>query len=115
MLLGEILIATFCTLVIAAGWFYLARSEGVERLQHLESPARNHTRRVARRLGAWCMIVLSLSFFWMFVELERKLSPSRMALSLGFVVLSLLTMMACVMVDVYLTVRMYKTNRGQRK
>ena len=61
------------------------------------------------------MIVLSLSFFWMFVELERKLSPPRLMLSLGFVVLSLLTMMVCVMIDVYLTVRIYRTNRGPRK
>lgn len=114
-MLGEILIATFCTLVIAAGWYYLARSSGVERLQPLESPTRNRTRRVARRLGAWCMIVLSLSFFWMFVELERKLSPPRIALSLGFVVLSLSTMMICVFVDVYLTFRMFQTNRGPRK
>lgn len=114
-MLLELLIASFCTLVIAAGWFYLARSVGVERLQPLETPARNRTRRTARRLGAWCMIVLSLSFFWMFVELERKLSPPRMALSLGFVVLALLTMMICVMIDVYLTVRMYQTHRGPPK
>jgi hypothetical protein len=115
LLFTEILIASFCTLVIAAGWYYLARSVGVDRLQPFESPRRNQTRRTARRLGAWCMIVLSLSFFWMFVELERKLSPPRIALSLGFVVLSLLTMMVCVLIDVYLTFRMYQTNRGPRK
>lgn len=114
-MLDEILIATLCTLVIGAGWYYLARSVGVERLQALESPARNRTRRAARRLGAWCMIVLAFSFFWMFVELERKLSPPRIALSLCFVVLSLFTMMICVCVDVYLTYRMYQTNRGPRK
>ncbi len=114
-MLGEIIIALFCTLVIGAGWYYLSQSAGVERLSELESPRRNRTRRTARRLGAWCMIVLSLSFFWMFVEIERQLSPKRLVLSLGFVVLSLFTMMVCVMVDVYLTVRMYQTNRGPRK
>lgn len=114
-LLGEFLIASFCTLVIAAGWYYLARSLTVERLQSLETPRRNRTRRTTRRLGAWCMIILSLSFFWMFVELERRNSPTRLAISLAFVAFSLLTMLLCVMVDMYLTFRMYQTNRGPRK
>ncbi len=114
-MIGEFLIALFCTLVIAAGWYYLARSPSVDRLSELETPRRNRTRRTTRRLGAWCMIVLSLSFFWMFVELERGLSPKRVALSLAFVVLSLFTMLVCVMVDVYLTIRVYQTNKGPRK
>ena len=114
-MIDELLIGLFCTLVIAAGWYYLSRSPAVENLQGFESPQRNRTRKMTRSLGAWAMIVLSLSFFWMFVELERELSPIRMAASLGFVVLALLTMILCVVVDVYLTFRIYQTNRGSRK
>ena len=114
-MIGEFLIGLFCTLVIAAGWYYLARSPLVTNLQGLETPRRNRTRRAARRLGAWAMIVLSFSFFWMFVELERGLSPKRMALSLAFVVLALLTMIICVLIDLYLTYRMFQTNRGPRQ
>lgn len=113
-MIGEFLIALCCTIVIGAGWYYLARSQGVERLAVHESPRRNRTRRAARRLGAWAMIVLSLSFFWMFVEIARYTSPARMVMSLAFVVLALLVMLACVMVDVYLTIRMYQTNKGPR-
>lgn len=107
--------AIFCTLCMAAGWFYLARSRGVERLAMLESARRNATRRKARRLGAWSMILVGLGSFWLMFELDREpTNPLRFLLSLVLLFVSLATMIICALVDMYLTRRMHQTNRGKK-
>lgn len=108
--MGDALVAIFCTLVVAAGWFYLARSRTVDALQAFESPRRNRTRRSVRRLGAWAMIMAAAAFFWMMVEFKRELSPPRQLLSVAIVALTLTFMMFCAGIDLYLTHRMRRTN-----
>lgn len=102
--------AILCTMMIAAGWFYLVRSQGVERLQGLESPRRNAARRKTRRMGAWSMILLGVGWFWLMWELQRKASAIRTLFAFVIVVLSLMTMVLCALVDMYLTNRMRRTN-----
>ena len=111
----DALIAISCTLVMVAGWFYLARSQGVQRLQPYESPRRNAARGKARRLGAWSMILVGISGFWMMWEVQRlevnRDAPTlRAGLALMLVTVALLTMMLCAIVDVYLTMRMRRDN-----
>lgn len=113
--------AIFCTLCMAAGWFYLARSRGVERLSSLESPRRNATRRRVRRMGAWSMIMIGAAGFWLMFELGRAdvrtASPvHRLRLFVAGIAVSvsLITMVLTAMVDVYLTIRLRQSNRGPK-
>jgi UDP-N-acetylmuramyl pentapeptide phosphotransferase/UDP-N-acetylglucosamine-1-phosphate transferase len=113
--MSDAITAVCCTLVIVAGWFYLARSQGVERLQAFETPRRNLTRRRARRMGAWSMMLVGISGFWLIwevqrLEAERDAPAVRAGLALMVVTVALLTMMTCAFVDVYLTMRMRRNN-----
>ena len=111
--------AIFCTLCMAAGWYYLARSQGVARLALLESPRRNATRRRARRMGAWSMMMIGAAGFWLMFEVDRTDTPSRVrslrvVVAAFAVMIALLTMVLSAMVDMYLTMRMRRSNRGQK-
>lgn len=101
--------AILCTFMVAAGWYYLVRSRGVEHLQEFESPRRNATRRKTRRMGAWSVILVGIGWFWLMWELQRNTSPIRFLLALLVVGLSVIMMVICAMVDVYLTTRMRRT------
>ena len=80
----------------------------------LESPRRNTTRRKARRMGAWSMILIGASGFWLMFEVGRAGPPIRVALAMILVTVALLTMLMCAMVDVYLTMRLRQSNRGPK-
>lgn len=112
-MIGNAVIAAFCTLVVAVGWYYLAHSRGVDVLAGVESPGRNLTRRRARRMGAWAMIVAALAGFWLVLELRwRPPSGLRIGLTLLLLTLALLAMMISVLIDTYLTNRIRR--RGPR-
>lgn len=113
----DALTAIFCTFILAAGWFYLTQSRGVERLSELESPRRNAARRKARRMGAWAMILLAASLFWIMFEVPRRdaISARRFTAAVLLLGFSLITMILCAMVDVYLTLRMRQSNRPPPK
>ena len=111
-MIGDAFIAIFCTLVVAAGWYYLARSDAVIALEGFESPRRNKTRRKVRRMGAWAMILLSVSVYWMILEAKWGTSPARLLLSLILSSFAIFTMVLCALVDMYLTHRLGKSRRG---
>ena len=113
-MIADAFIAIFCTLVVAAGWYYLSRSDAVAALEGFESPRRNKTRRKVRRMGAWAMILLAISVYWMIVEAKRGTSPIRLLLSLLLSSLAILTMLLCAAVDMYLTHRLGKSRPGGR-
>lgn len=105
----DALLAAFCTFVVAAGWYYLARSQIVTTLEPYESPRRNKTRRKVRRMGAWGMILAAVSGYWLTLELKWR-SP-RAALALLLLGFALMTMVFSVAIDVYLTQRMTREQR----
>lgn len=120
--LADAITALFCTLCIAAGWFYLARSRGVERLAMLESPRRNATRRKVRRMGAWAMMIIGAAGFWMMFELGKPISQSsspvhrlRLLVSGMTVFVALITMVLSALIDMYLTMRLRQTNRPNNR
>lgn len=110
-MIGNALVAVFCTLVIAAGWFYLARSDMVAKLEPYESPRRNIARRKARRIGAWAMILAAVSGYWLVLELRWRTSPPRVAAAFLLVMFAVVGMIVSVVVDLYLTRRMSRSNR----
>ena len=110
-MIADAVIAVFCTLVVAAGWYYLARSSAVASLAGYESPRRNKTRRKVRRMGAWSMIVLAIGVYWMILEVKWRASPVRLFLSLVLSSFAILMMLTCAAADMYLTHRLGKSNR----
>lgn len=111
-MIADAFFAAFCTLVVAAGWYYLARSQIVTALQPFESPRRNKTRRKVRRMGAWGMILAATAGYWLVFEMKRpQPSPPRVASALLLLSFALLAMLLSVMVDVYLTRRLARDQR----
>jgi len=110
-MIGDALIAIFCTFVVGAGWYYLARSQIVAALEPYESPRRNRTRRKVRRMGAWGMILAAISGYWLTLELKWRTSPTRAGLALLLLSFALFLMLLSVFVDVYLTRRMTRDSR----
>lgn len=110
-MIADAFIAAFCTFVVAAGWYYLARSPIVAALEPYESPRRNRTRRKVRRMGAWGMILAAVSGYWLTLELKWRTSPPRVALALLLLTFALITMVISVVFDVYLTQRMTREQR----
>jgi hypothetical protein len=104
------LTAVFCTLCLAAGWFYLTRSDMVSRLSDVESPRRSAVRHRIRRLGACCMIALAAMFFYMMWELNRGRSAQRVVIAGAGVGLILIIMLTLAIADLYLTYRTRRKN-----
>ena len=73
----DFITAILCTLIDAAGWYYLTQSRFVQSMEGFESPRRNAARRKARRLGAISMILLAPSFFWLIFETNPE--PSQIS------------------------------------
>ena len=110
-MIGDAFIALFCTFVVGAGWYYLARSPIVAALEPFESPRRNKTRRKVRRMGAWGMILAAIAGYWLTLELKWRTSPPRIALALLLLSFALFQMILSVLVDLYLTQRMTRDAR----
>lgn len=114
----DALTAILCTLIVAAGWYYLARSQFVQSLQGIETPRRNAARHKARRLGALSMILLAPSFFWLIYETNpeaSRVSVPRASAAMLLTIFALVSMMICVTADVYLTLRVRQQLRQQAK
>lgn len=112
MRLHDAFTAILCTMIAAAGWFYLTQSKAVQTLQGIESPRRNAARRKARRMGALSMLLLSPSFFWLIYEtnpVASQISKPRATAALLLTAFALLSMMMFVLADLYLTMRVRRS------
>ncbi|MFT3788601.1 MAG: hypothetical protein QM770_20920 [Tepidisphaeraceae bacterium] len=107
----DLLVAIFCTLVVAAGVYYFRNTTASDRLIGVEPDANNRLRRSLRRVNGVLMLLLAGAFFWGSIEMERRSSPTRFIVAWLLVIGLVIATMALAVVDVWLTGKLRRSHR----
>jgi len=103
----------FALLCAAAGWYYLLHAQSAARLSGLENDRENRLRVRLRRAGGIGILVISLSFYLVFVAANRHGNPYVVLIGLGIIILTLPIILFLAWVDIRLTRRLRDRHRDQ--
>ncbi len=102
----------FCLLVAIAGWYYLFHSAAVQKIARAEGDEPNHRRIRLRRAGGAIMLLLAIAFFALFQAIDAARPAEAIALLMA-VLLLLATIIVLALVDLRLTLKLRRHDRGR--